>query len=220
MNILFEGINGSGKTTLINQLRKEIEAKGGKYEYIADLTTDTPLSPILKQMFSNSAFLEMKSSFKTSLFESLVLAANHHYIQEKYRNQTGLILYDRDFISVLSYQKDIIKKDYPNNWELFYHAYRTILFFELKKIDLLCYVSIPLEENINRTEQRDNRRFSKDERDLLHSLKTNMEQEICAYCKETQVPLLKLDGSLPSEINCQQIIEQLKCLKFDKSILL
>lgn len=210
MNILFEGVNGSGKTTVINQLRQKFKENGIAHHYIADLETNTPLSPVLRQLFSDNAFLEMKATFKTSLFESLVLAADHHYIQEKFKNKTGLLLYDRDFISVLSYQKDIIKKDYPDDWEFFYTAFRTIMLFQLKKIDLLCYISIPLNDNICRTEERDNRKFSDAEKAFLGSLKYNMEQEIHIYCDKTQTPLLLLDGRISPDNNCQHIWDKLK----------
>ena len=219
MNILFEGVNGSGKTTIINELRKILELKKIDYEYIADLETNTPLNPVLKQMFSDSVFLEMRHSFKTSLFESLVLAADHHYIQEMYRNKKGLIIYDRDFISVLSYQKDIIKNDYPDDWEAFYDAFKKIMLYKLKNIDLLCYISIPTEENIKRTEKRDGRSFSDDEKKMLVSLKNNMEKEINLFCAATSTPLLVLDGRDLPEKNCQKIFDNIKTIsKANKNI--
>ena len=212
MNIVFEGVNGSGKTTLINNLRSILDKKKVEYDYISDLATNTPLSPVLQQMFSESTFLEMDTAFRTSLYESLVLAADHHYIQEKYRNRTGLVLYDRDFISVLSYQKDIIRKDYPADWEVFYDAFRTIMLYSLKKVDLLCYVSIPVEENIRRTEQRDGRLFSDDEKELLVSLKNNMEQEISFFCSRTGTPMLHLDGSVSPKINSELVLDRIAML--------
>ena len=209
MNILFEGINGSGKTTIIKQLIEELKNRGQSFYYISDLDSDTPLSPVLKQLFSASSFLEMKQDFKTSLFESLVLAAEHHYIQEKYRDKEGLIIYDRDFISVLSYQKDIIKKDYPKDWTIFYDAFRTIMQYQLKYFDLICYISIPIEDNIGRTEKRDNRKFSQDEKDMLVSLKNNMEKELYTYCEKTHTFLLDLDGRNSARHNCDIIINKI-----------
>ena len=210
MNIVFEGV--SGKTTIINHLRNLLDEKRVEYDYISDLATNTPLSPVLQQMFSESTFLEMDAFFRTSLYESLVLAADHHYIQEKYRDRTGLVLFDRDFISVLSYQKDIIRKDYPSDWEEFYDAFRTIMLFCLKKVDLLCYVSIPVEENILRTEQRDGRLFSDGEKELLVSLKDNMEREISLFCSGTGTPLLLLDGSVSPDINGQLVLDRIGTL--------
>ena len=205
MNILFEGVNGSGKTTIINALTEKLEKMGLKYERISDLEANTPLNPVLKMMFADSVFLEMSKDFKTSLFESLVLAADHHYLQEMHRNDKGITLYDRDFISVLAYQKDIIKKDYPDG-DVFFKSFREIMMYQLKDLDLLCYVNIPIEENIKRTETRDKRKFSEEEKESIKSLKNNMEEEINNYCESSKTPLLVLDGRKNPEQNANEII--------------
>ena len=146
----------------------------------------------------------MKENFKTSLFESLVLAANHHYIQEKLRNSDIINIYDRDFISVLAYQKDIIKNEY-SNWKEFYESFRNIMLFELKNVDLLTYISIPTEENIRRTENRDNRKFSQQEIELLFKLKENMEEEIKIFHELSGTEILYLDGREDSKVNVEKI---------------
>ncbi len=204
MNIVFEGINGSGKTTVIDEFKKNLEYKNIQYKYISDLVYETPLSPVLESMFKSGVFLNMKERFKTSLFESLVLAANHHYIQEQLRHSELINIYDRDFISVLAYQKDIIKKEY-SDWESFYKPFRDIILFDLKKIDLLTYVSIPISENIKRTEERDGRKFSSEEIDLLFKLKENMEQEIKIYHEMSGTEVLYLDGREDPNTNVKKI---------------
>lgn len=205
MNLLFEGVNGSGKTTIINALIKKLEKMGLKYERISDLETDTPLNPVLKMMFADSVFLEMSKDFKTSLFESLVLAADHHYIQEMHRKDTGITIYDRDFISVLAYQKDIINKEYKDG-DKFFKPFREIMLYQLKDLDLICYVTIPIEENIARTEKRDNRKFSEEEKQTILSLKNNMEEEIDSYCQLSETPLLVLDGRKNAQENADEIL--------------
>lgn len=212
MNIVFEGVNGSGKTTAINGLIKFLNKKGVKYNYISDLETDTPLNSVLQKMFSDSVFLELNQEFKTSLFESLVLAADHHYIQEMHRKDKGIIIYDRDFISVLAYQKDIIKKEYED-WENFFNPFREIMTYQLKNIDLLCYVSVPIEENIRRTEVRDNRKFSEEEKQIIINLKNNMEEEIENFCRKTNTPCLSIDGRAPAEDITRQILNGIKEVK-------
>lgn len=204
MNIIFEGVNGSGKTTVIDAFRNDLNEKNMKYEYVSDLVYETPLTPVLEYMFKSGVFLNMKENFKTSLFESLVLAANHHYIQEQLRNSDIINIYDRDFISVLAYQKDIIKNEY-SDWKKFYESFRNIMLFELKNVDLLTYISIPTEENIRRTENRDNRKFSQQEIELLYKLKENMEEEIKIFHELSGTEVLYLDGREDSKVNVEKI---------------
>ena len=211
MNIIFEGVNGSGKTTIIDAIKKNLDDKGQKYEYVSDLVYETPLTPILEYMFKSSVFLNMKENFKTSLFESLVLAANHHYIQERLRDSKLINIYDRDFISVLAYQKDIIKNEYVK-WKEFYESFRNIMLFELKNVDLLTYVSIPIEENIKRTENRDNRKFSQKEIELLFKLKENMEEEIKAFHYLSGTDILYLDGREDPKVNVEKISNKILML--------
>lgn len=204
MNIIFEGVNGSGKTTVIDAFKKDLDSKGQKYEYVSDLVYETPLTPVLEYMFKSGVFLNMKENFKTSLFESLVLAANHHYIQEQLRNSELINIYDRDFISVLAYQKDIIKNEYEK-WKEFYESFRNIMLFELKNVDLLTYISIPTEENLKRTENRDNRKFSQKEIELLFKLKENMEEEIKLFHDLSGTDILYLDGREDPRVNAEKI---------------
>lgn len=192
MNLVFEGVNGSGKTTVIEALKRNLDIKGKEYVHISDLTYETPLTSVLDYMFQKGVFLTLKENYKTSLFESLILAANHHYIQEQLRDSNCINIYDRDYISILASQKAIIQKEY-DRWEEFYSLFKQVLLFELKKIDLLVYVSIPVEENIRRTEQRDGRKFSSEEIELLYKIRNYMEEEI-ALLSNTETDVICLNG--------------------------
>lgn len=202
MNLVFEGINGSGKTTIIEGVRNELDSRQIPYHYISDLVYQTPLTPVLKKMLEGDVFLELNEQFETSLYESLILAANHHYIQEKMRNVSSVKLFDRDYISVLAYQKEFIQKGYEN-WESFYQAFREIMLFELKSIDLLVYVSVPFLENVKRTEKRDHRTLDTDELRKLYALRENMESEIKRI--ENQTPILHLNGMEEVSHNVEKI---------------
>ena len=212
MNIIFEGINGSGKTTVIKEFLKFLDLSNIDYTYISDLTYETPLKSVLMSMFEDSVFLETTALFKTSLYESLVLAANHHYIQEQLRDSKKFNVYDRDFISVLAYQKDIIKKDY-SDWEKFYKPFRDIMLYQLKDVDYLIYVSIDIEENIRRTELRDGRMFSREEINLLYKLKENMEIEIKEIYEEKNIKVIYIDGAKDPKENEIEISEKVLKLR-------
>lgn len=211
MNIVFEGVNGSGKTTIINEFKEDLNQNGINYIYVSDLKYDTPLKPVLEMMVKDSVFAQLKNEFKTSIFESLVFAANHHYIQEQLRNNKDIVLYDRDYISVLGYQKGIIAEEYEN-WEKFYRAFREIMLFELKKTNLLVYVSVPLEENVRRTELRDKRIYTPKDVELLKRLRDNVEEEVEIAKTSLQIPTIFLDGTQSPISNVEKIKQKIKRL--------
>lgn len=210
MNIVVEGIDASGKTTLINYLSEKLKEKSIKHQVIADVKEPTPLLPVFKELF-NTNFLQSNKNFKTSLYETLLFACSHFYVQEQNRNNKHITIYDRDIFTLLSYQKELIRQEYPKNYLKFYKPFKEMLLFENKKIDLLVYVSIPLEENIKRKEARDGIKFSEKERQELKTFKTNMEQEIHEYSqKHNTLKILKLDGRISPAENCKKILQSLE----------
>ncbi len=209
MNVVFEGLSGSGKSTMVKQFLEELKNHKIEYNHLPDIHAETPLKPVLANMNKDSTLLQMKNEFKTSLFESLVLAGNHHYMQEKFRDKP-LNIFDRDIFSVLSFQKDIILAEYPNNGQEFIDAFRKIMFFELKNIDDIIYVSTPVEICNERIEKRDKRKLTLSEQMMIYSLKNNMENEILSYCKEHEnTSLLMLDGRKPPKQNASLIFRHL-----------
>ena len=120
--------------------------------YIDELTQDSPISNILNKMLSDDPFFMLDKSFPTSIFESLLLAADMHYRQERYKYNDGFNLYDRDFLSILAYQKQILKDDYSNYMD-FYKPFKEIVTFNLEPIDLLIYVHVPLDVSVSRLEE-------------------------------------------------------------------
>ena len=193
MNIVFEGIDGVGKTTVIDSLKKDLEEKKEIVRYVDELTQDSPISDILNKMLSDDPFFMLDKGFPTSIFESLLLAADMHYRQEKYKYDDGFNLYDRDFLSILSYQKEILKDDYENYMD-FYRPFKEIVLFNLKPIDLLVYIHAPLEVSVSRVAKRDNIEFIESQRNFLQALKTSLESELIPQLEKQNVKVLKLDG--------------------------
>lgn len=213
MNIVFEGIDASGKTTIIRALKKILDSKNIKSQVIADIKEPTPLLPVFQEMFSSN-FLELDEGFKTSLYQTLLFACSHFYVQEKNKNNSHVTIYDRDIFTLLSYQKELVRQEYPDNYNEFFKPFREMLMFENKKIDMLVYVSIPVEENIKRKIQRDGLLFSEEERKKLYTFKSNMELEIKQYVqKHPNTILLQLDGREDPLENCKKIIDALRTQK-------
>ena len=193
MNLIFEGIDGVGKTTIINSFKEDLEKKKELVRYIDEITQDSPISDILGKMLSDDPFFMLDKSFPTSIFESLLLAADMHYRQEKYKYNDGYNLYDRDFLSILSYQKEILKGDY-SNYKEFYKPFKEIVLFNLKPIDLLVYVHAPLEVSVERVASRDKIEFIDKQKQFLLSLKSSLEQELIPEIEKQNVKVLRLDG--------------------------
>lgn len=208
MNIVFEGIDGVGKTTVIDSLKKDLEAKKEIVRYVDELTQDSPISDILNKMLSDDPFFMLDKGFPTSIFESLLLAADMHYRQEKYKYNDGYNLYDRDFLSILSYQKEILKDDYENYMD-FYQPFKEIVLFNLKPIDLLVYIHAPLEISVSRVAKRDNIEFIESQRKFLQALKTSLESELIPQLEKQNVKVLKLDGRDKPYQNVSKIYKEI-----------
>lgn len=208
MNIIFEGIDGVGKTTIIDYLKKDLEKKKELVRYIDELTQDSPISEILGKMLSDDPFFMLDKTFPTSIFESLLLAADMHYRQERYKYNDGYNLYDRDFLSILAYQKEILKEDY-SNYRDFFEPFKDIVLFNLKKIDLLVYVHAPIETSISRVSSRDNIKFSEKQEQFLLSLKSSYEQDLIPGLEKQKVKVLKLDGSDTPSHNVSKIYREI-----------
>ena len=208
MNIVFEGIDGVGKTTVIDSLKKDLEAKNEIVRYVDELTQDSPISDILNKMLSDDPFFMLDKGFPTSIFESLLLAADMHYRQEKYKYNDGYNLYDRDFLSILSYQKEILKDDYENYMD-FYRPFKEIVLFNLKPIDLLVYIHAPLEVSVSRVAKRDNIEFIESQRNFLQALKTSLESELMPQLEKQNVKVLKLDGRDKPYQNVSKIYKEI-----------
>ncbi len=208
MNIVFEGIDGVGKTTVIDVLKKDLESKKEIVRYVDEITQDSPISDILGKMLSDDPFFMLDKSFPTSIFESLLLAADMHYRQEKYKYNDGYNLYDRDFLSILSYQREILKGDYSNYMD-FFKPFKEIVLFNLKPIDLLVYIYAPLELSVSRIKSRDNIQFLEKQKSFLLSLKSSLEQELIPELESNKIRVLKLDGRDKPEYNVSKIYKEI-----------
>lgn len=208
MNIIFEGIDGVGKTTVINSLKNDLEKRGEVVRYVDELTQDSPISETLGKMLSDDPFFMLDKSFPTSIFESLLLAADMHYRQEKYKYNDGYNLYDRDFLSILSYQREILRADYKNYMD-FFKPFKEIVLFNLKPIDLLVYVHAPLEVSIERVVARDKIELLENQIQFLSSLKSSLEEELLPELESQSVKVLRLDGRNTPSHNITQIYREI-----------
>ena len=208
MNIIFEGVNGAGKSTIIKELVKIMEKNNMDVKYVDDLDISTPTFPALAEMFKNSPFLEMKKEFNTSLVESLILAADYHYLKDMLKDLTGYKIYDKDFFTTLVYQSYFLEK-YYNDLELV-KLFKNILLYDPKKIDLIIYVDISFEESLKRTESRDNRTFTDEEKDILKYFISKLKEEVKNYSVEKNIPLLIINGQDNTVENAELVYNKIR----------
>ena len=208
MNIIFEGVNGAGKSTIIKELVKIMEKNNMDVKYVDDLDISTPTFPALAEMFKNSPFLEMKKEFNTSLVESLILAADYHYLKDMLKDLTGYKIYDRDFFTTLVYQSYFLEK-YYNDLELV-KLFKNILLYDPKKLDLIIYVDISFEESLKRTESRDNRTFTDEEKDILKYFISKLKEEVKNYSVEKNIPLLIINGQDNTVENAELVYNKIR----------
>lgn len=205
MNVIFEGISGAGKSTIIKQLCDKLKDENIVYERIGDLEYETPIKNVLNQMVSNNPLMNENAKFNTSLYESLLLAANHHYVQEKLRNSDKVCVYDRDFLSLLAYQKIMLENEYENFEEIF-EIYKKLVLINLKKIDYIFYVDIPLDISVKRSEARDNRAYTEEDINLLKKIKA----EYLLQLKEYKDVLVNLNGLDDPNENSIKVLNYIK----------
>ena len=210
MNIIFEGVDASGKTTTMNSFSQVLDYNEEKYHMINELE-ESPLSPVLQKMFESDPFLISNKHFKTSAYESLVLAASHFYKQEFMRDEKQIVVYDRDFLTILAYQKPILEKEYGRDYIKFYEPYKQLLLYDLKPIELLVYLQVPLEVSIQRIISRGREKpYTKEQIDFLKRIKDVYEKELIPEMKDLGMNILTLDGREDPTKNAQTIYRLVK----------
>lgn len=194
MNIVFEGINGAGKTSIIKNLVNSMKNDGLDAYQIDEIIEMSPLSSVLTKMYKTDTFLRMKMGFDTTTIESLILAADYHFIQEYTKDLNGYKFYDRDIITQIVYQKYFLDLSYGKNNSFFKH-WEKCLKFNMKKIDLIIYVDVPNEISIIRTCKRDNVVFQDDDIKIIKDLHKLQKQYAIKFCGKNNIPLIVVDGT-------------------------
>lgn len=213
MNVIFEGADASGKTTTMNAFGQLLSRKNESFYLINELE-ESPLWEVLKKMFQEDPFLLSKKNFKTSAYETLVLAANHFYKQEFFRdNSDKIYVYDRDFMTVLAYQKYVLQCDYGNNFEKFYEPFKKLLLFDLKPIETIAYLKVPIDISISRIITRGREKpYSEEQVKFLKAIKENFEEELIPEVRSLGIDVLELDGTKDPKENAKTVYSRVKRL--------
>lgn len=209
MNIVFEGINGAGKTTIIKRLVEIMKDAGLNVYQIDEINEMSPLSSVLSEMYKTDTFLRMKKSFNTVITESLILAADYHFLQEATKNLQGYKIFDRDIITQVVYQKYFLASLYGDN-NSFFENWEKCLKFNMKKIDLIVYIDVPDKVGLERTIQRDGVPFYESDIKIMRDLYKLQKQYAIKFCEENFIPLILIDGTKGIDENADFLYSKIK----------
>lgn len=166
INIVFEGPTGAGKTTTIRKI-KEIYNKKYKVGFTNDIDRESPLYEVIKNMFEANVLITLNENFNTLRYETLVQAADYLFLREKiYGEQNDINLFDRNYASVYCYQSVLLENSIDNHEEFMNNVLKCMKSGE-KKIDLMVFFGNDILKSIKKSEQRDNRKYSEDEKRIL-----------------------------------------------------
>lgn len=207
-HLIFEGIDCAEKTTTIKRLSETL-AQRGISSHCIDEISDSPIFEVQQNIFKQDPFFRLHKSFKTSLFETLLLSADAVYRHEKMLAESkkdqinSVYLYDRNVPSVLAYQSLILKEDYPQETQKIVENLSNILFHEQNQFDGIVFIDIPLKTVLERTQERENRRLTLEQINFLKKVRDSY----YIYLDKVHVPVLKLSGLDDIEQNVGKIIQ-------------
>lgn len=211
MNVIFEGMNGSGKTSIITTLCDQFEKDNINYNRISDLSSQAPNGKKLGQLFLEHGPLLTNYDQKTSLLVTKYLIEDHIYIQENLIKSDSINIFDRDIISLISYQLELYK--YENirakeieNLIMFYKNFKN------KHYDLLVYIDTALNECIKRAQERDGIQFSETDKLLMSYIKEYMEQIVKEY-HDKGTNTIHINGKNSLDESASLVYEKVRSLK-------
>lgn len=177
INVVFEGSTGTGKTTIIKEIKK-IYDKKYKVGITNDIDRSSPLYKVIKKMFDDNALVSLKENFNTLRYETLVQAADYLFLREKlYSENNDINLFDRNYCSVYSYQSVLLENNINNSQEFMNNVLSCMKSGE-RKIDLLIYFDINLKTSLKRSQNRDNRKFTKQEKETFKKFNNKLKDFI------------------------------------------
>lgn len=221
INVVFEGSTGAGKTTIIKKIKK-IYDKKYKVGITNDIDKSSPLYKVIKAMFDDNALVSLKENFNTLRYETLVQAADYLFLREKlYSENNDINLFDRNYCSVYSYQSVLLENNINNSQEFMNNVLSCMKSGE-RKIDLLIYFDINLKTSLKRSQERDNRKFTKQEKETFKKFNDKLKDFIRYNNSEYSLLVIENNDTEEEEIinkitkKINEIIDDKKKTEDDK----
>lgn len=172
INIVFEGPTGAGKTTVIKKLNK-LYSKKYKVGFTNDIDRSSPLYKVIKKIFDENALVSMNENFNTLRYETMLQSADYLFLREKlYSQNNDINFFDRNYSSIYSYQSVLLNDKIEDSDEFVNNALKCMKSGE-KEIDLMVFFGGSINKAIKRSETRDNRKYTKEEKQTFKNLMKN-----------------------------------------------
>lgn len=210
VNVVFEGINAAGKTTIMESLKSLLSEKGERFCAVNELK-GSPVADLLGYK-KNSFRVCNEENFKSSIYESLLLAAHNYFKHECFVRKPSdqINIFDRDFMTVIAYQRTILKQDYGEEFCNFFEPFKKILLLDATKMGTIFYVEVPLETSIERIKLRGREDpCSKEQVKFLSDAKKYYEKELIPEIRGLGVNVVVLDGAKPPQENAEIVCREI-----------
>lgn len=199
INIVFEGPTGAGKTTIIKKLKK-IYSKNYKVGFTNDIDRTSPLYKVIKKMFDENALVSMNKNFNTLRYETLIQSADYLFLREKlYSEENDINLFDRNYSSIYSYQSVLLENEIEKSEEFMNNVLQCMKSGE-KPVDLMVFFGSNINKALKRSEIRDNRKYTKKEKDTFKKFNEKLTDFIRYNNNEYQLLVINDKDSLEQAI--------------------
>ena len=129
-----------------------------------DIDRSSPLYKVIKKMFDENALVSMNENFNTLRYETMLQSADYLFLREKlYSQNNDINFFDRNYSSIYSYQSVLLNDKIENSDEFMSNALKCMKSGE-KEIDLMVFFGGSINKAIKRSEIRDNRKYTKEEK--------------------------------------------------------
>lgn len=200
INVVFEGSTGAGKTTIIKNV-KEIYEKNYKVGVTNDIDKSTPLYNVIRKMYNDNVLVTLNENFNTLRYETLLQAADYLFLREKiYSENNDINLFDRSYFSVYSYQSVLLENNIDNSRDFMNNVLSCMKSGD-KKIDLLVFFDINIETSLERSQNRDNRKFTNYEKDIFKKFNNKMKDFINYNKSEFNLLIIDDNDTMQEIIN-------------------
>lgn len=214
INVVFEGPTGAGKTTTIEKIKKNYEKKY-KVGFTNDIDRTSPLYKVIKDMFDDNVLVSLSKGFSTIRYETLIQAADYLYLREKmYGGNNDINLFDRNYSSIFSYQSVLIENELEHSQDFMENVLSCMKHGE-KQIDLMVFFASDIDKAIKRSELRDNRKYSKSEKEMLKKFNEKL-TDFVRY-NNSEYKLLVIEDKDTPEKAVEKIISKIDEIIVDKT---